>query len=214
MKAAIVEFPGSFAIQETQEFCQRLGIDNTVVWFDNERLPEVDLVILPSGAAFADYIRPGALAAKTKIAGAVKAYARAGGNVLGIANGFQILCEIGLLPGVLLQNEDIKFKSVPTQVRYEGGDNFLFKGLEKESCLSVQFAAKYGAFYADKRTIQDIREQQLVLLRYVDQFATVDEENPFVGSLSAIAGLRNAKGNVVGVMPRIDRLTELPFSLG
>lgn len=213
MKAAIVEFPGSFAVKETQEFCQRLGIESSVLWFDTERLPEVELVILPSGASFADAIRPGALAAKTKVAGAVKAFARNGGKVLGIANGFQILCEIGLLPGVLLQNQEVKFKSVTTQVRYEGGENFLFNGMVKDSCLTLPFAAKFGAFYADKRTIQDIREQNLVLLRYVDQFATVDEENPFVGSLSAIAGLRNANGNVIGVMPRLDRLTELPFSV-
>jgi len=205
VKAAIVEFPGSFSVAEVETFCQQLGVDSLRVWFDEEKLPDVDFVILPSGDSFADYIRPGALAARTKAAGAIKAFARAGGNVIGIGNGFQTLCELGLLPGMLLQNNDCLFKNTSVHLLNEGNENFFFGQLEKDLTVQVPFTGKYGSFYANKRTIQDIEEQKLVLFRYVDQFSTIDEENPFVGSLSSIAALRNATGNVVGFMPRIDR---------
>ncbi len=196
-RVAVVVFPGSNCDRDTRDAVAAAGSDAYFVWHRETHLQQADIVVLPGGFSYGDYLRAGAIARFSPIMAAVTAHARGGGPVLGICNGFQILCEAGLLPGALMRNVGLRFLSRPVRVRVERTDTpftGLYRGGEE---LILPVAHGDGRFVADGRTLAEIEAEGRVVWRYVG-------ENPN-GSVHDIAGVCNAGRNVVGIMPHPER---------
>ncbi len=196
-RVAIVVFPGSNCDADTLAAAQAAGSEAYSVWHRETDLQQADVVILPGGFSYGDYLRSGAIARFSPVMPAVVAHARAGGPVLGICNGFQILCEAGLLPGGLMRNARLKFLSRPARVRVEATDTPFTRLYEPGEMLEVPIAHGDGRYVADPRTAAALKADGRVVWRYVG-------ENPN-GSTNAIAGVCNAGRNVVGIMPHPER---------
>jgi phosphoribosylformylglycinamidine synthase subunit PurQ / glutaminase len=196
-RVAVVVFPGSNCDADTLDAARAAGSDAYYVWHRDTELRQADAVILPGGFSYGDYLRSGAIARFSPVMRAVTAHARAGGAVLGICNGFQILCEAGLLPGALMRNARVKFLSRPVRVRVEANDTPFTRGYERDEELQLPIAHGEGRFAADAQTAVELEANHQVVLRYIT-------ENPN-GSLNDIAGICNAGRNVVGIMPHPER---------
>lgn len=201
MNAAVIVFPGSNCDRDVAVALERIhGRRPAMVWHRDRELPAgLDLVVLPGGFSFGDYLRAGAMAARAPIIEAVRAHAARGGRVLGICNGFQILCETGLLPGALLKNASLKFVCRDVRVRVENAATPFTAafGVGAETTLPVAHAD--GRYYADEATLAQIEGDGRVALRYLD--------NPN-GSARDIAGLLDASGRVMGLMPHPERASD------
>ncbi|MCC6933588.1 MAG: phosphoribosylformylglycinamidine synthase subunit PurQ [Deltaproteobacteria bacterium] len=207
-KIAVVDFPGSNSSAEVVRILKNLDQDAFLLNYRAESAKEAAAIIIPGGFSFGDYLRPGALVKGTPVTGLVKRYANDGKPVLGIGNGFQILCEIGILPGVLLQNPSMKFCNEEANVRVESHGSPFTKYIPEDTMMRLPMACYYGSFYTDKRTIKDLEDAKRVALRYYDQYGEVDLYNGFLSSLHSLAGVTNKEGNVLGLMPRIDLATD------
>jgi phosphoribosylformylglycinamidine synthase len=196
-RVAVVVFPGSNCDADTLDAARAGGSDAYYVWHRDADLRQPDAVILPGGFSYGDYLRSGAIARFSPVMQAVSAHARAGGNVLGICNGFQILCEAGLLPGALMRNARLKFLSRPVRVRVEAVDTPFTREYERGEELLVPIAHGDGRFVADAETAALLEAGGQVVWRYVG-------DNPN-GSTNDIAGVCNAGRNVVGIMPHPER---------
>ena len=196
-RVAVVVFPGSNCDQDTVDAAKAAGSDAYFVWHREADLKRADVVILPGGFSYGDYLRSGAIARFSPIMPAVAAHAQAGGPVLGICNGFQILCEAELLPGGLMRNARLKFQSRPVRLRVEATDT-PFTGLYRPGEeLEIPIANGDGRYVADPRTAAGLEANAQIVWRYVG-------ENPN-GSTNEIAGVCNAGRNVVGIMPHPER---------
>lgn len=208
MRVAVVDFPGSNSSAEVAKIVSSLGHDAVVLDYHADSLKDAEMAILPGGFSFGDYLRPGALAKGTPVSGVIRKFATDGGAVLGIGNGFQILCEIGVLPGCLLQNPDMKFCNKEVQVKVVSNECPFTKNLPIDSILTLPMGCYYGRYYLDRRTINDLENTNHIALKYCDQYGDTDIEKPFLGSLRGVAGIINRHGNVLGLMPRIERATD------
>jgi phosphoribosylformylglycinamidine synthase len=197
VRVAVVVFPGSNCDADTLHAARAAGADAYDVWHTARDLRQPDVVILPGGFSYGDYLRSGAIARFSPVMGAVAAHARAGGPVLGICNGFQILCEGGLLPGALMRNARLRFLSRPVRVRVERTDTAFTRLYEPAEELVVPIAHGDGRYVADPHTLAELEANGQVVWRYVG-------ENPN-GSAQDIAGVANAARNVVGIMPHPER---------
>ena len=197
-RVAVVVFPGSNCDADTLDAARAAGSDVYYVWHRDSDLKQADAVILPGGFSYGDYLRSGAIARFSPVMRAVTAHARAGGAVLGICNGFQILCEAGLLPGALMRNARLKFLSRPVRVRVEAVDTPFTCAYEKGEELVFPIAHGDGRYVADAETVAMLEGGGQVVLRYVG-------ENPN-GSTRDIAGITNTGLNVVVIMPHPERL--------
>jgi len=196
-RVAVVVFPGSNCDADTLDAARAAGSDAYYVWHRDTSLRQADIVVLPGGFSYGDYLRSGAIARFSPIMAAVTAHARAGGPLLGICNGFQILCEAGLLPGGLMRNARLRFLSRPVRVRVEATDTPFTCLYEKGETLEIPIAHGDGRFVADPRTTAELEATGRVVWRYVD-------DNPN-GSTNGIAGVCSAGRNVVGIMPHPER---------
>jgi len=196
-RVAVVVFPGSNCDADTLDAARAGGSDAYYVWHRETDLRQPDAVILPGGFSYGDHLRSGAIARFSPVMQAVAAHARAGGAVLGICNGFQILCEAGLLPGALMRNARLKFLSRPVRVRVEAVDTPFTREYERGEELVVPIAHGDGRYVADAETAALLEAGGQVVWRYVG-------DNPN-GSTNDIAGLCNAGRNVVGIMPHPER---------
>jgi len=196
-RVAVVVFPGSNCDADTLDAARAGGSDAYYVWHRETDLRQPDAVILPGGFSYGDYLRSGAIARFSPVMQAVSAHARAGGVVLGICNGFQILCEAGLLPGALMRNARLKFLSRPVRVRVEAVDTLFTRAYERGEELLVPIAHGDGRYVADAETAALLEAGGQVVWRYVG-------DNPN-GSTNDIAGVCNAGRNVVGIMPHPER---------
>jgi phosphoribosylformylglycinamidine synthase len=197
MKVGIVVFPGSNCDHDAwYAFNHNMGVAAEYVWHDEKSLGAFDAIVLPGGFSYGDYLRCGAIARFSPVMEAVKQFAAAGGPVLGVCNGFQILVESGLLPGALLRNEHLKFVCREVQLRVETADSPFTHALATHSVLRVPVAHGEGRYYADDRTLDALEAEDRVAFRYID--------NPN-GSLRSIAGILNEKRNVLGMMPHPER---------
>ncbi len=165
-------------------------------------------MVIPGGSAFGDYLRPGALTIGSPIMGSIRKFARDGGPTLAIGNGFQILCEMKVLPGVLLQNIGLQFLNQNVFLKVESTASPFTKVYEEEDILSLPMACNYGRWYADKRTIRDMEENREIVFRFCDQEGDVDPEDPFNDSLHAVAGIKSRHGNVLGMICHPERAAE------
>jgi len=200
MKAAVVVFPGSNCDRDTAVALeQALGKKPHMIWHADTELPKLDLIVLPGGFSYGDYLRTGAMAAHSPVMREVVAQAQKGVYVLGICNGFQILCESRLLPGVLLRNNSLKFICRPMTMRVESNDNNFLRQYKVGQEITMPIAHGEGNYFAEPETLKRLEDNGQAVLRY--------KENPN-GSAHDIAGIINDKGNVLGLMPHPERAAE------
>ena len=209
MKIKVVVFPGSNCDHDTEYvFRNILQQDVDLIWHKEEKLGDCDLVILPGGFAFGDYLRTGAMARYSPIMKAVERFARDGGFVYGICNGFQVLCEAGLLPGALMKNACLQFRCMHVYVRIETTRSPLTKYLPQGQILKMPIAHGDGNYYADQATLQKLIDEDCVVFRYCTSDGLIlPQANPN-GSLYSIAGICNAERNIFGMMPHPERAAE------
>jgi phosphoribosylformylglycinamidine synthase len=212
MKFAVVVFPGSNCDHDAYHAAKHvLGHDTEFVWHKETNLKGADVVILPGGFSYGDYLRTGAIAQFSPVMQAVKTFADQGGPVLGICNGFQVLCEAQLLPGALLRNRDLKFHCEHVYVRVEQTNTPFTLRATPGQVLSLPIAHGEGNYFADAATVATLESSGRVIFRYCDASGqTTDEANPN-GSLNGIAGICNEARNVVGLMPHPERACESPL---
>jgi len=206
-KVAVVRFPGSNCDFDTLHSAQRAGTDAYFVWHRETDLKGADFVLLPGGFSYGDYLRSGAIARFSPIMPAVQGFAQEGGPVLGICNGFQILCEAGLLPGALVRNSRLSFVSRPVALRVEQTDTAFTNAYQKGDVLRMPVAHGDGRFAAADRTLKELEATGRVVVRYVGLDGG-PLDTTINGSLNDIAGITNAEGNVVGLMPHPDRAAD------
>lgn len=209
MNIGVVVFPGSNCDHDCEYvFKAVLGQDVTMVWHKETSVAGLDAVILPGGFSYGDYLRTGAIARFSPVMHAVKGFASEGGLVLGICNGFQILLEAGLLPGVMLRNKSLHFICQDIFVRVENGATPFTSACRPGQVLKIPIAHADGSYYTDPVTLAGLQANAQVIFRYCDAEGRVTPEANPNGSLDNIAGIRNAQGNVLGMMPHPERCAE------
>ena len=206
VKVGVITFPGSNCDHDMEyALGTELGFQVERLWHKDRDLKGVDLVVLPGGFSYGDYLRSGAIARFSPIMEEVMAHAKRGGRVLGVCNGFQILCEAGLLPGALRHNEGRKFICRNVLLRAESLMAPMTASLPDGQPLCIPIAHGEGCYYADPQTLADLETHQQVLFRYCDSQGTVNAAANPNGSLNNIAGICNRQGNVLGMMPHPER---------
>jgi phosphoribosylformylglycinamidine synthase len=209
MNIGVVVFPGSNCDHDCQYvFRDVLGQDVTMVWHKEKSVSGLDAIILPGGFSYGDYLRTGAIARFSPVMEAVKEYAEQGGLVLGICNGFQILLEAGLLPGAMLRNDSLHFICRDVYVKVENAATPFTGACESGQVLKIPIAHADGHYYADPVTMASLKANAQVVFRYCASDGGVTREANPNGSLDNIAGIRNAAGNVLGMMPHPERCAE------
>jgi phosphoribosylformylglycinamidine synthase subunit PurQ / glutaminase len=209
MRFSIVVFPGSNCDHDAYHAVKHvLGQEAEFVWHKETSLHGADVVVLPGGFSHGDYLRTGAIARFSPVMTAVAEFVRSGGPVLGICNGFQILCEAGLLPGAMLRNRDLKFHCEHVHIRVEHTDTPFTARASTGQVLRVPIAHGEGNYYAEPEVVSELEAAGRVIFRYCDAHGQVtDAANPN-GALNSIAGICNARRNVVGLMPHPERACE------
>ncbi len=209
MKFAVIVFPGSNCDHDAYHAAKHvLGHEAAFVWHKETSLQGADVVILPGGFSYGDYLRTGAIAQFSPVMGAVTEFAAGGGPLLGICNGFQVLCEARLLPGALLRNRDLKFHCEHIHVRVEQTDTPFTNRAVKGQVLKLPIAHGEGNYFADPATLDQLESSGRVIFRYCDAAGrSVEEANPN-GALNGIAGICNEQRNIVGLMPHPERACE------
>jgi phosphoribosylformylglycinamidine synthase len=210
MKFGVIVFPGSNCDHDAYYALGAVaGQQVTYLWHESADLENADAVILPGGFAFGDYLRTGAIARFSPVMESVTRFAKSGGLVLGICNGFQILCEAGLLPGALMRNAGLKYICRPVHLRVETTDTPFTNACRKGEVLQIPIGHMEGNYFCEPETLELLLRENRVLFRYCDpQGRTTTEANPN-GSLDNIAGICNEGRNVCGMMPHPDRSSEL-----
>ena len=209
MKFGIVTFPGSNCDYDAYHaVVDALGESAVYLWHKDHDLQDSDVVILPGGFSYGDYLRAGAIARFSPIMREVSAFARRGGPVLGICNGFQIACEAGLLPGALLRNAGLKFVSAPVHLRVETSDTLFTNQLTTGDVLRIPIAHGEGRFVADEETLAALEGDGRVVFRYVNASGERDPGANPNGSANDIAGIVSDAGNVLGMMPHPERAAD------
>lgn len=209
MKAGIVRFPGSNCDEDAYfAIVEQLGEEAVMLWHKDHSLQDCDVIILPGGFSYGDYLRAGAIARFSPIMQEVVAHAGRGAPVLGVCNGFQIACEAGLLPGALLRNAGLQFLSMPVTIRVEQTNTPFTASARAAQLLTMPIAHGDGRYTADEDTIARIEDEGQVVFRYVDASGERSPEANPNGSMHHIAGVTNAARNVVGLMPHPERAVE------
>lgn len=207
--SAVVVFPGSNCNRDVFTVMEAAGLNPTYVWHHDHALPAgCDLVVLPGGFSYGDYLRCGAIAANSPIMQSVKQHADKGGYVLGICNGFQVLCETGMLPGVLMRNRDLRFICKSTNLRVETDSPRFTARYNKGDVLEIPIAHADGNYRADEETLKALNGNGQVAFRYVNDEGEASENANPNGSCENIAGIYNANKNVLGMMPHPERHAE------
>ena len=205
MKASVIVFPGSNCDRDVQVALEKFQIDTTMVWHQETSLPKSDLVVLPGGFSYGDYLRCGSMASKSKVMNEVIKYAKDGGYVLGICNGFQILTETGLLPGALLRNSKLKFICKNVFIKTTNNQIAFTKKIPENKILSIPIAHNEGNYFASKEEIQSLKEYNQIVFQYCDEEGNISGESNPNGSFLNIAGISNQNKNVLGMMPHPER---------
>ncbi|MCX5726455.1 MAG: phosphoribosylformylglycinamidine synthase subunit PurQ [Candidatus Saganbacteria bacterium] len=209
MKFGVVVFPGSNCDRDCFHVAKNVLKENVdFIWHDDGSIAGHDCIILPGGFSYGDYLRTGAIARFSPIMKAIEKYASAGGLVIGICNGFQILLEAGLLPGAMMRNKDLHFICKYVNIKVEN-TNTPFTNLgRKGQVLKIPIAHNEGNYYADEATLKKLIARDLIVFRYCDERGKVSPDSNPNGSLDGIAGICNEGGNVLGMMPHPERSSE------
>lgn len=210
MKFGVLVFPGSNCDHDTAHVLSEIAGQPTVMlWHDSTSLENVDAILIPGGFAYGDYLRTGAIARFSPVMQAVQKFAAAGGPVLGICNGFQILCESGLLPGALLRNAGLKYVCRQVHLRVEATDTLFTGRFSEAQVLKIPVGHMEGNYFCDAQTLATLQRDNRIAFRYCDAAGEVSVEANPNGSLGNIAGILNARRNVLGMMPHPDRSSEV-----
>jgi phosphoribosylformylglycinamidine synthase I len=209
MKAAVIVFPGSNCDRDIAVALeQSMGRPPQMIWHRNTELPDLDLIVVPGGFSYGDYLRCGAMAAHSPIMGDVKCKAEQGVRVLGICNGFQILTETGLLPGVLMRNRDLKFICRDVHLKVEDTSSAFTNAYKSGDVIRVPIAHHEGNYFADDQTLTALEDEGRVAFRYCGPDGQISEAANVNGSQHSIAGIFNKAKTVLGMMPHPERLAD------
>ena len=209
MRVSVIVFPGSNCDRDVAVSLKKFSNKSPLmIWHKETSLPDSDLIVLPGGFSYGDYLRCGSMAANSPIMKEVKKSAEKGSSILGICNGFQILTESGLLPGTLIRNQGLSFIWKNTSLKVENDKSFFTHNYNKNEIVNIPIAHNEGNYFADENVIKDIEDKNLVAFRYCNKNGDINEEMNPNGSLKNIAGIINEKGNVLGMMPHPERATD------
>ncbi|WP_421715876.1 phosphoribosylformylglycinamidine synthase I [Arcobacter arenosus] len=206
MNVTVLQFPGTNCEYDTKYAFEKLGCEVKILWHKETKLPEdTELLVIPGGFSYGDYLRSGAIARFANIMDSVQEYAAKGGKVLGICNGFQILLEAGLLPGAMKRNDSLHFISKFNHLKVINNDNIFLSKLKLDEVVNIPVAHHDGNYYIDDEGLKELEENGQILLKYCDENGEVKNLN---GSVSQIAGICNKEKNVFGLMPHPERAME------
>lgn len=206
MKSAVIRFPGSNCERDAFTILEQQGLNPCMIWHGDAELPnDLDLIVIPGGFTYGDYLRCGAMAAHSPIMQSVKQFADKGGYVLGICNGFQILCEAGLLPGTMMKNNHLKFNCKPIHLKVEENNTAFTSDYSAAQIISIPIAHHEGSYYADDDTVKAMTENNQIAFRYCSADGKNNQDANPNGSRDHIAGVFNKSKNVLGLMPHPER---------
>ncbi len=206
MNVTVLQFPGTNCEYDTKYAFEKLGCEVKILWHKETKLPEdTELLVIPGGFSYGDYLRSGAIARFANIMDSVQEYAAKGGKVLGICNGFQILLEAGLLPGAMKRNDSLHFISKFNHLKVINNDNIFLSRLKLDEVVNIPVAHHDGNYFIDDKGLKELEENGQILLKYCDENGEVKNLN---GSVSQIAGICNKEKNVFGLMPHPERAME------
>lgn len=209
MKVGVVIFPGSNCDKDAvYAFQNQFGCETVELWHKDTDLQNCDLIFLPGGFSYGDYLRSGAIARFSPIMQSVIEFAGKGGLVWGVCNGFQILCEAGLLPGALLHNNNQKFNCKNVYIKAETSNSKVTSSIETGKALKIPIAHGEGRFYCDEDTLTELKANDQILFRYCDENGQVSDASNPNGALDHIAGVTNKGRNVFGMMPHPERVVD------
>ena len=212
MNSTVIVFPGSNCDRDIAVALEKLNFKNKMVWHKDTTLPKSDLIVIPGGFSYGDYLRSGAIAAKSNILKEVVRFANNGCLILGVCNGFQILIEAGLLPGALLKNKELKFLSKNIFVKILDNKNKFCNKYKKSQVINLNIAHNEGNFFIDKENLKKLEDQNLIAFKYCDQAGKETENSNPNGSIKNIAGIFNEKKNILGMMPHPERMIDHSIS--
>ena len=208
MKSSVIVFPGSNCDRDIAVALEKFQIKNQMVWHDETSLPKSDLVVLPGGFSCGDYLRTGCIASKSRIINDVIKHAKNGGLLLGICNGFQILIETNLLPGVLLRNRKLRFLSKNVFLKVVNVENIFCSMFKEKDIIELPVAHNEGNYFASSKILQNLEDNNLIAFKYCDEIGDIDNDSNPNGSSNNIAGILNSKKNILGMMPHPERLID------
>ena len=208
MKSSVIVFPGSNCDRDIAVALEKMQFKNQMVWHKESKLPKSDLIVLPGGFSYGDYLRSGAIAGKSLIIDEVIKAANGGCLILGICNGFQILTETGLLKGTLLRNKNLKFINEDIQIKVINNKTKFSNKYQKDQVLKINIAHNEGNFFTNNNHLEELIENDLIAFKYCDQNGNINKTSNPNGSLNNIAGIYNSKKNILGMMPHPERMVD------
>ena len=210
MKFGIVVFPGTWSDRDTYKALTNvMGYDSSYIWHNDNNIDNYDCIILPGGFSYGDYLRSGAIAKFSPIMDSVKEHAKKGKPVIGICNGFQILCESGLLPGALVANRDMQFICEWVNLKIVNRESFFTNKIsQNKKILKIHISHGEGNYIADENVIKKLEDNNQIILKYSNSAGDITDKSNPNGSVNNIAGIINKKGNILGMMPHPEKATE------
>ena len=212
MKSSVIVFPGSNCDRDIAIALEKMQFKNKMVWHKETSLPKSDLIVIPGGFSYGDYLRSGAIAGKSLIIDEVIKAANSGSLVLGICNGFQILTETGLLKGTLLKNKNLKFINKDVNIKVINNNTKFSNKYKKDEILKINIAHNEGNYFTDTNHLEELNKENLVAFKYCDEKGNINEEANPNGSLENIAGIFSLKKNILGMMPHPERMVDESIS--
>tara|TARA_A100001015_G_scaffold236212_1_gene268323 strand:+ start:3103 stop:3780 length:678 start_codon:yes stop_codon:yes gene_type:complete len=208
MKSSVIVFPGSNCDRDIAVALEKMQFKNKMVWHKETELPKSDLIVIPGGFSYGDYLRSGAIAGKSLIIDEVIKAANSGCLILGICNGFQILTETGLLKGTLLRNKNLKFINNDVHVKVMNNNTKFSNKYKKEQILKINIAHNEGNYFTNSNHLDELNKENLIAFKYCDEKGNINEKSNPNGSLENIAGIFNLNKNILGMMPHPERMID------
>ena len=208
MNSSVIVFPGSNCDRDIAVALEKLQFKNKMVWHKETQLPKSDLIVVPGGFSYGDYLRSGAIAGKSLIIKEVIKAANEGCLILGICNGFQILTETGLLKGILLRNKNLKFINKDINLKVVNNNTKFSNRYKKDEVLKINIAHNEGNYFTDSNHLNELKDENLIAFKYCDEKGNINTESNPNGSIENIAGIFNSKKNILGMMPHPERMVD------
>ncbi len=208
MKSSVIVFPGSNCDRDIAVALEKMQFKNQMVWHKERSLPKSDLIVIPGGFSYGDYLRSGAIAGKSAIIDEVVKAANSGCLILGVCNGFQILTETGLLKGTLLRNKNLKFINKDVNIKVINNQTKFTKKYKSDQILKINIAHNEGNYFTDKNHLKELKEENLIAFKYCDNKGNINQDFNPNGSIENIAGIFNSKKNILGMMPHPERMID------
>ena len=208
MNSSVIVFPGSNCDRDIAVALEKMQFKNQMIWHKETKLPKSDLIVVPGGFSYGDYLRSGAIAGKSLIVDEIIKAANSGCLVLGICNGFQILTETGLLKGTLLRNKNLKFINKDVHIKVMNNNTKFLHKYKQDQILKINIAHNEGNFFTDKNHLEELKKDNLIAFKYCNENGDVNEKINPNGSLENIAGIFNSNKNILGMMPHPERMID------